>query len=174
MSLSVILMSALVVIVIAIGAALAVKKGKVESGIEEIWPFYAKKPLSTPEQVLYFRLVNALPRHVVLAQVQLSRVLGVKKGHAAQAWNNRINRMSVDFVICSKDATVVAVIELDDASHDRADRKLADAKKDRALSAAGIVIHRYQVKSLPDDRAIRSLINAATRHEAVESIIKVV
>ena len=163
-------MGALVFIVIAIGVALAIKKGKAKSCTEEIWPFYAKKPLSTPEQVLYFRLVKALPQHIVLAQVQLSRVLGVKKGHGAQVWNNRINRMSVDFLICSKDAMVVAAIELDDASHDRADRKLADAKKDRALSAAGIVIYRYQVKSLPDDRSIRSLINPATRQEAVESI----
>lgn len=173
MSLSVILIGAAVVVVILIGVALALKKGKTGSCAEEIWPFYAKKPLSDPEQVFYFRLVKALPQHIVLAQVQLSRVLGVKKGHAAQSWNNRINRMSVDFVICSKDATVVAAIELDDASHDRADRKLSDAKKDRALTAAGIVIHRWQVKSLPDERAIRNLINSVVLHEAVESIIKV-
>jgi hypothetical protein len=37
------------------------------------WPFRAKKPLSNPEQILYFRLCKAFPQHIVLAQVALSR-----------------------------------------------------------------------------------------------------
>jgi len=52
--------------------------------------------------VLYFRLVRALPESVVLAQVQLSRFLGVKKGSDYQSWLNRINQMSADFVVCAK------------------------------------------------------------------------
>src|SRR4051812_4207647 len=55
-----------------------------------------------PEQVLYHRLVAALPGEIVLAQVQLSRVLGVKKGFNFNAWHNRINRLSYDFVVCGK------------------------------------------------------------------------
>ena len=37
---------------------------------------------------------------------------GVKKGHNFRAWQNRIDRMTADFVVCSKDSTVMAVIEL--------------------------------------------------------------
>ncbi len=29
------------------------------------WPFYAKKPLTEPEQILYHRLMTALPRYIV-------------------------------------------------------------------------------------------------------------
>jgi len=94
----------------------------------------------------------------VLAQVGLSRILGVNKGNNFQAWHNRINRMSADFVVRRKDSTVVTVIELDDASHEASERKAADAKKDRALTAAGIPIIRWQAKSLPDADAIRSAI----------------
>jgi hypothetical protein len=83
------------------------------------WPFYVKRLLTQPEQVLYHRLVKSLPNHVVLAQVQMSRVLGVKKGFRFHEWNNRINRMSYDFVICDKAATVIAAIELDDKSHEK-------------------------------------------------------
>ena len=122
----------------------------------EIWPFYAKKPLSQPEQVLYFRLTQALPEHIVLAQVQLSRFLGVKKGHSHQSWLNRINRMSADFVVCNKDSSIVAVIELDDASHQKSDRKTADEKKDKALAAAEIKIIRWQAKVIPDVSAIKA------------------
>ncbi len=125
---------------------------------QEIWPFYAKKPLSQPEQILYFRLIEALPDHIILAQVQLSRFLGVKKGNNYQSWLNRINRMSADFVVCNKDASIVAVIELDDASHQGEKRQAADAKKDRALSSAEIKIIRWQVKAIPDVLTIKSLL----------------
>jgi very-short-patch-repair endonuclease len=128
---------------------------------DEIWPFYAKKLLSQPEQILYFRLVEALPNHLVLAQVQLSRLLGVKKGNNYQVWSNRINRMSADFVICKKDSSIIAVIELDDASHLEQSRVEADAKKDKALGCAEIRIIRWQAKSIPDKSTIRTTFNLA-------------
>lgn len=139
-------------------------KAKKNGGIGDApWPFYAKKPLSSPEQVLYFRLCNALPQHIVLAQVSLSRILGVKKGNNFGEWFNRINRMSADFVLCSKDSTIVAVIELDDASHEKADRQTADAKKDKALGSAGIRVVRWHVKSMPDEAAIKATFAHAQR-----------
>jgi very-short-patch-repair endonuclease len=119
------------------------------------WPFYAKRPLSQPEQVLYHRLVQALPDRIVLAQVQVSRVLGVKKGFNFYEWNNRIDRMSYDFVVCAMDSSVLAVIELDDKSHGSESRRRADAKKDRATSAAGIRMIRWNVKAMPDQDFIR-------------------
>lgn len=120
------------------------------------WPLYKKKPLTQPEQVLYHRLAGALPGHIVLAQVQLSRFLGVKRGHNYTAWNNRINRLSADFVICDRDASVVAVIELDDASHQRPGRPERDAKKDAALAGAGIRVIRWHVKDMPNAESIRA------------------
>jgi hypothetical protein len=125
---------------------------------EDVWPFEFAQPLSVPEQVLYFHLREALPEHIVLAQVGLSRVLGVNKGNNFQAWQNRINRMSLDFVVCKKDFTVVAAVEFDEASHEASERRAADAKKDHALAAAGIPAVRWQAKSLPDIVTIRSVI----------------
>lgn len=141
-------------LVVLIALILAAAKGKLNKN-SEIWPFYAKKPLTNPEQVLYFRLTKALPEHIVLAQAQLSRFLGVKKGNNYQSWLNRVNRMSADFVICNMDSSVLAVIELDDSSHNAASRQVADAKKDKALSAAEIKIHRWNVKAIPDDATIK-------------------
>lgn len=144
-----------VVMIIAIVGLLKLKSQGNSNG-DEIWPFYAKKPLSQPEQILYFRLVEALPDYIVLAQVQLSRFLGVKKGHNFQSWSNRINRMSADFVICKKDASIVAVIELDDSTHQKLDRQIADNKKDKALEAAAIKVVRWQAKSIPDLSEIKA------------------
>lgn len=124
-------------------------------GADMAWPFYARKPLSEPEQVLYHRLVAAMPECIVLAQVQLSRVLGVRHGANLYEWNNRINRMSLDYLVCLKDATIVAAIELDDRTHDLAARIGADTKKEKALAAAGIPLIRWHVGALPDESAIR-------------------
>lgn len=119
------------------------------------WPFYARRLMSQPEQALYHRLVHALPDHIVLAQVQVSRVLGVKKGFRFHEWNNRINRLSYDFVICTKDSAVVAAIELDDKSHEADSRVRTDAKKDKATQDAGIRMIRWSVSAMPSEAAIR-------------------
>jgi very-short-patch-repair endonuclease len=134
----------LIVLVVAIIAIIVALKAKSQAGSgSEVWPFYAKKPLSPPE-------------HIILAQVQLSRFLGVKKGHNNLSYLNRINRMSADFVVCNKDSSIVAVIELDDSTHEKADRQAADAKKDKAFEAAEIKIIRWQAKSMPDISTIKS------------------
>ena len=165
---TIILLLVLVLVVIAVLIFLKLKsqEGPVRN---EIWPFYAKKPLTQPEQVLYFRLIEALPEHIVLAQVQLSRFLGVKKGHNYQSWSNRINRMSADFVLCNKDSSIVAVIELDDATHQKPDRQAADAKKDKALEAAEIKIIRWQAKALPDISTIKAafISNPSLKQDAI-------
>ena len=94
----------LLLVLAVVAAALLRKRGSLPTGSAGPWPFHVRKLLSVPEQVLYHRLVKALPEHIVLAQVQVSRVL---KGFEFHAWNNRINRLSYDFVVCAKDASVV-------------------------------------------------------------------
>jgi hypothetical protein len=153
-----------IVAIIAAATLFLIAKVRQRSGSGHArWPYYPKKLLSTPEQILYFRLCKALPEYVVLAQVGLSRILGVKKGHNFGQWHNRINRMSADFVVCQSDSTVVAVIELDDESHQKADRQAADAKKDKALVSAGIRVVRWHVNSLPYEAAIKEVFANAPR-----------
>lgn len=146
----------IVIALIAIGIAIIsiIKKKK----DMDIWPFYAKKPLSKPELILYYQLIDALPNHMILAQVQLSRVLSVKKGFNFGEWHNRINRMSLDFLICNEDSSIVAAIELDDKTHEQESRKKADAKKDKALKSANIRIIRWNVKAIPNSAEIKKSI----------------
>ena len=117
--------------------------------------FSSKKPLTPVEQMLYHRLIEALPECVVLAQVQISQLVIIEKGMLWQTWFNKISRKSADYVICLKDFTVVCVIELDDSTHERKDRKKADTDKDTALTGAGYKIIRWQAKNLPDIETIR-------------------
>jgi hypothetical protein len=149
----------LIALTLVLGIALVLlKKYLDDKARSQPWPFYLKKVMSQPEQILYHRLVAALPDHIVLAQVQLSRVLAVNKGADRRKWHNRINQKSLDFVICAKDASVVVAIELDDRSHEKKMRIEADDAKEKALASAGVSLIRWHVGALPDETAIRSAV----------------
>jgi Protein of unknown function (DUF2726) len=121
------------------------------------WPLKVRNTvLSQPEQILYRRLVQALPGNLVFSQVQLSRFLDIESGVPRQSWHNRISQLSADFLILNPDTSVVAAVELDDASHLRRSRQDADARKGYALQSAGVPLIRWHVKSLPDEAAIRA------------------
>lgn len=147
----------IVVLAAALVAFFFLKQQGPSSAKGDHWPFIQKKPLSAPEQVLYYRLIEALPGFVILPQVGLSRFLSVKKGENQMQWFNRISRMSVDYLVCNKAMQIVAAIELDDASHQRADRVKADSKKNAVLAAAGIKLVRWQVKAVPSADEITAM-----------------
>lgn len=110
-----------------------------------------RQPLTKREQAMYYRLCSALPEHVVLAQVSLGALL-TARSYAAR---NRFSQKIADFVICTKAFEVIAVIELDDASH-RTKRK-ADAERDAMITGAGLRAIRYP--NIPNAETIARDIN---------------
>jgi DNA primase len=51
--------------------------------------------------------LRALPDHVVLSQVPLSRFIKVPKRHSYAEWLRRLGYQSVDFVVCEERATLI-------------------------------------------------------------------
>jgi hypothetical protein len=156
-------MSWTIVIAFALAAVLAAAKlgliGKGRAGRSmDHWPVFPKKVLTPVEQQLYHRLLRAFPDHVVLAQVAFSQLVGVKKGENFTAIWNRYNRLTADFVLCTRDFQTVAVFELDDRSHDNPARQDADRRKAAICDAAGIALHRLNVNPLPNESELRALI----------------
>jgi len=123
--------------------------------VPQPWPVYARRLMSPPEQVLYGRLVEALPGKLILSQVQLTRILEVKNVPNRNVWLNKLIRLSVDFVVCYPDSSVIAAIELDDSTHNGASRQSADTRKSEALAAAGVRLVRLHVRNLPSVEDIR-------------------
>jgi very-short-patch-repair endonuclease len=131
------------------------KKGK-EGGLPA--PIRATIPLTLNEQPMYFRLAEAFPDHVVLAQVAFSALLSCKDN----ATRNRFDRKRADFVLCTKAFEVVAVVELDDSSHKG--REEQDASRDKYLKDAGYWVLRYkQVPDVADLQRDVAMINAKGR-----------
>lgn len=145
----------LLVALVMIAAALGRRRPGGFPGLDRPWPLEPKRPLlSEPEQVLYRRLVEACPQHIVLCQVQLMQALRFKRGGWSAGLANRISQLSIDFLIVRPDTSIVAAIELDDGSHERADRRAADARKAHALESTGVPLLRWRTRHMPDLQAI--------------------
>ena len=153
------LLVALVVLFCALLLAMRVLRALKQQRSDESWPFIAKKPLTRVEQALYFRLIDALPQQIVLAQVPMTSFLRVRRGQTWSEWHSRISQKSVDYLICERDFSIVAAIELDDASHDSPARVHADATKSRALTSAGVTLVRWRTTAMPDIATIRSIVD---------------
>ncbi|MBR5941319.1 MAG: DUF2726 domain-containing protein [Neisseriaceae bacterium] len=155
------LLAFVVFLAVVIGSILLNKKSpntkKETLNLNEPFPFYPSYLMSKREQQLYWRLVETLPECVIMSQVQITRILRVKKGNNFNEWNNRINRLSLDFVVCRKDTYPLAVIELDDSSHDNERQQARDDKKDKALTDAGIKIIRW--REIPDGQTIKTALH---------------
>ncbi|GEP43186.1 DUF2726 domain-containing protein [Brevifollis gellanilyticus] len=98
--------------------------------------------LSAAEISLYHVLRNTLAADVtIVIKPRLSDILFVRQPHINKAARNRIDRKHVDFLLCET-ATMKPrlVVELDDSSHQRKDRRDRDEFVDEALKAARLPI----------------------------------
>jgi very-short-patch-repair endonuclease len=155
-------MKTLLVAVAVIAVILyALRKRAGREGADEATPpYYSKTPLTEPEKQLFNLLLQALPTHIVLAQVSMQALIGIRRNANDRTQRNRIDRKYVDFVICRKDFSVAAVIELDDSSHGRPDREDADKVKNIAFKTAGIPLMRFNVRNMPGVEEIRRAVEA--------------
>lgn len=101
--------------------------------------------LSRAEHEFYDALVTAIGQeYLVFAQVHLPTIVDNKV--VGQNWRGafkHINEKSVDFVLCDKAyISPKLVIELDDKTHERSDRKERDVEVERILKDVGLPLLR--------------------------------
>ncbi len=108
------------------------------------------KPLLTDNELEFFnRLARALPRYYIFPQVALGAIMDVNSQLPAQqrrAIRARFDRKIADFIICEpRTLKVLAIIELDDRTHD----PRRDRERDAITEAAGIRTLRYSSREKP-------------------------
>ena len=101
----------------------------------------ARKPLTALEQEVYWRLKEAFPGMVILAQVALSSLMT-----APRKDRSRYNHKVVDFVILNRAFDVHAVIEIDDETE--ASRHTVGQPAKDLLELAGYRV--FEFNTVPD------------------------
>ena len=160
------LMVVAVVTLLALAALAALKLKQAGSGQR----FRAKALLTANELEFLSRLERAVPELRFHAQVAMGALLEpVAKGNDRSAYMSARGSFSqkiVDYVAQNRESgDVVAIIELDDRTHDSA----KDAKRDAMLLEAGYSVVRWHSKTKPDTEAIRSRLVRTKASEELES-----
>jgi very-short-patch-repair endonuclease len=125
-------------------------------------PYEKRSRLLTDAELAFYRVLHSATAGdwPLFAMVRLADLIQVKpQSSAAQTWQNKIQAKHLDFVLCDPDTLEARLaIELDDASHERPDRKERDAFVDAALGAAGLPILRVTCAANYDRGALRKSI----------------
>jgi hypothetical protein len=123
------------------------------------WSPEATRVLRASECIAYVTLRRALPQHMILAQVPLSRFIRVPTRHSYSEWLRRVGQLCADLVVCDHNSQVVAVVEVQAepelTNHRSRRRQLRVA---RVLEAAQIPLYVWIDTALPSAEAARDSI----------------
>jgi len=114
------------------------------------WTPSATRILTRSEREAYHTLRKALPDHMILAQVPLSRFLKVPTRNSYTEWLGRVGALCADLVVCDTTSQVVAVIEVrQPVSQEKERTQKRHSRMDKVLNAAGIPVHVWLEGAIP-------------------------
>ena len=133
-------------------------------------PYKPCQSLLTPTERTFFAALTraAASDCLIFAKVCLRDVVYLpRNADNYMSWFGKISQQHLDFVLCDRIAVrPFLVIELDDRSHQRADRIERDASKDAVLHQVGLVVVRVPVAQGYDVAQLRATIDRAARSTA--------
>lgn len=110
--------------------------------------------LTDNEIEFHHRLIEAVPDCQVLVQVSMGALIEPDVPGGSGNWlsiRSRFAQKVVDYVVIDEDHQVVALIELDDSTHD----PRRDAERDAITALAGYTTLRYESRDKPDVETLR-------------------
>ncbi len=132
----------------------------------EIFPYLVRDDFFSSAEASFYRVLKTMlaERLLICPKVSLAEIFYVSRPNENAAYYNKINRKHVDFLLCDP-ATLKPrlAIELDDASHQRADRMERDDFVDEVFSTAGLPLVRVPVQAAYNTAELAELLKAALR-----------
>lgn len=129
---------------------------------QRIGRYRARSIMTKNELEFFYRIARAVPDHFVFPQVSLQALIEPSSSNSkvAETDRRRIAQQRADYVICEPNGRIVAVIELDDRTHEVKKDRIRDSR----LRQAGVRVLRYRSKTKPGAEQIRSdLLGVGTR-----------
>jgi hypothetical protein len=151
----------LVVALFAIAARLLRLRGQVRRGNDGVSTYEAVPEFLSPAERSFFGVLQqaVASEYQIFAKVRLADIVRPARNPSRSGWQSAFNRITgkhVDFVLCEPARLrVVAVIELDDRTHERFERGIRDDLVDSALANAGIPVLRVSARQAYSPAQIR-------------------
>jgi very-short-patch-repair endonuclease len=170
----------LVVVLIAIGFLKRYVRGpSAHSSDAENLPYGLRRAMMSPAERSFFGILEQavdMSQYHIFPQAPLASLVYVQKGTESYLRHeNRIRSKVVDFVLCTRDTVApVLVIELDDSSHERDDRKERGAFVDSVMDKVCLpILHvkarrDYDPRALADDVSRAMAASAQDQHVALD------
>lgn len=171
----IVLLVAMLLLLALIKRVFEPRTSKDDAASTEPLPFQRAYHLLSPaEREFHMALRQAIGEQsglVIFAKVRLWDLLYLPGGTAnRQGHQNRVDRKHVDFVLCDEESRPVLVIELDDSSHEREDRRERDSFVDRVLKAAGLPILHVRCRRSYDARVLAQQIGSLIEESALRKV----
>lgn len=110
---------------------------------------YEVTPLLTTNESRNYKILQEaadVKGYRICPKVRLADIVKPKNDEKYMSHFGKIKAKHVDFAVCDRNMKVLAVVELDDSSHDRKDRQERDEFVDTILTSNGIkVIHTRHI-----------------------------
>ncbi len=120
------------------------------------WPPEPTRLLTVVERRAMTMLHQALPEHMILAQVPLARFIRVPTRNSYTEWMRRVGQLCADLLVCDASSQVVAVVELRRPPGKDSERtRKRHERMDRVLHKAGIRVLVWNEEALPHPDSVR-------------------
>lgn len=140
-----------VVVVVLLMLVPVIAKSKQADKPDEEYPYVIKNSLFTPAERSFLGVLDQVvgERYRIFGKVRVADVVDVQRldNSRRTSAQNRIKSKHFDFLLCARDdLTVACAIELDDRSHQRADRKARDDFLTGVCQVAGLPLIQVQAQ----------------------------
>ncbi len=129
----------------------------------EKMPYQKRASLLTKSEFDFFKALDKAVdgKWAIQSMVRMADLIRVApKTPKFQSWQNRIHAKHIDFLLCDHGSMEVKLaVELDDKSHQRADRINRDRFVNQALADAGLPLMRIDVQDHYDATKLRKSID---------------
>ncbi len=121
------------------------------------------KNLFTPSERKFYHVLQELlpPCCLLFAKVRVADVILPVSAKDKSRWRSAFNKVACkhfDYVVCNEKLEILFAIELDDASHNKRERKERDDFLNWACKSAGIQLLRVPLQKEYDKKELRKAI----------------
>jgi hypothetical protein len=138
------------------------ERSRPEEPQEENLPYRLRDDFLSPSEASFYRVLKqaVADQFLVFPKIGLQELFFVSGQEGNRTYRNKIDRKHVDFVLCDP-ATLkpVVAVELDDASHKRADRIERDRFVDKVFATANLPLVRIPAQATYSTKQLSESLN---------------